>query len=75
MDSRLGGPQSRSGRHEEEKILDPTGTRTPTPGRPASSQSVYQLRYPGRGVIMNYPFYSKRMFFMVLDVCVETSIL
>jgi hypothetical protein len=28
---RLGGPQSRSGQREEEKILDPTGTRTPTP--------------------------------------------
>jgi hypothetical protein len=28
---RLGGPQSRSGRPGEEKILDPTGTRTPTP--------------------------------------------
>jgi hypothetical protein len=27
---RFGGPQSRSGRHEEVKILDPTGTRTPT---------------------------------------------
>jgi hypothetical protein len=27
---RLGGPQSRSGRHGEVKILDPTGTRTPT---------------------------------------------
>jgi hypothetical protein len=27
---RLGGPQSRSGQHEEEKILDPTGTRTST---------------------------------------------
>jgi hypothetical protein len=26
-----GGPQSRSGRRGEEKILDPTGTRTPTP--------------------------------------------
>jgi hypothetical protein len=31
LDRRLGGPQSRSGRHGEEKILDPTGTRTPTP--------------------------------------------
>jgi hypothetical protein len=31
LDSRLGGPQSRSGRCGEEKILDPTGTRTPTP--------------------------------------------
>jgi hypothetical protein len=30
-DRRLGGPQSRSGRRGEEKILDPTGTRTPTP--------------------------------------------
>jgi hypothetical protein len=28
---RFGGPQSRSGRHGEEKILDPIGTRTPTP--------------------------------------------
>jgi hypothetical protein len=27
---RLGGPQNRSGRHGEVKILDPTGTRTPT---------------------------------------------
>jgi hypothetical protein len=27
---RLSGPQSRSGRHGEAKILDPTGTRTPT---------------------------------------------
>jgi hypothetical protein len=29
LDRRLGGPQSRSGRFGEEKILDPTGTRTP----------------------------------------------
>jgi hypothetical protein len=31
LDRRLGGPQSRSGLRGEEKILDPTGTRTPTP--------------------------------------------
>jgi hypothetical protein len=31
LDRRLGGPQSRSGRCGEEKILDPAGTRTPTP--------------------------------------------
>jgi hypothetical protein len=31
LDRRLGGPQSRSGRRGEEKILDPTGTRTSTP--------------------------------------------
>jgi hypothetical protein len=32
LDRRLGGPQSRSERLGEEKILDTTGTRTPTPG-------------------------------------------
>jgi hypothetical protein len=31
LDRRLGGPQSRSGRREEETILYLTGTRTPTP--------------------------------------------
>jgi hypothetical protein len=30
MDRRLGGSQSQSGRLEEEKILDPTRTQTPT---------------------------------------------
>jgi hypothetical protein len=35
LDRRLGGPHSRSGRRGEEKILDPTGTRTLTP-RPSS---------------------------------------
>jgi hypothetical protein len=30
-DRKLGGPQSRSGRRGEGKILDPTGTRTPLP--------------------------------------------
>jgi hypothetical protein len=48
LDRRLGGPQSRSGRHGEVKILDPTGTRNSDPsGRPAHSQSLYRLRYPG----------------------------
>jgi hypothetical protein len=31
LDRRLGGPQSQSRRHGEEKIFDPTGTRTTTP--------------------------------------------
>jgi hypothetical protein len=31
MDRRLGGPQSRSARYGEGKILDPTGARTPVP--------------------------------------------
>jgi hypothetical protein len=30
LDRKLGGPQSQSGRRGEEKILDPTGSRTPT---------------------------------------------
>jgi hypothetical protein len=46
---RLGGPQSRSGRYGVVKIFFcPTGTRTPaSPGRPARSQSLYRLSYPG----------------------------
>jgi hypothetical protein len=31
LDRRLGGPQSRTGRCGEEKILYPKGTQTPTP--------------------------------------------
>jgi hypothetical protein len=31
FDRRLGGPHSRYGRRREEKILDLTGTRNPTP--------------------------------------------
>jgi hypothetical protein len=31
LDRKLSVPQNRSGRHGEEKILDPIGTRTPTP--------------------------------------------
>jgi hypothetical protein len=47
LDRSLGGLQSRSGRHREEKIVNPTGTRTSTLSRPARSQSLYRLRYPG----------------------------
>jgi hypothetical protein len=45
MDRRLGGPQSLSGGHGEEKIVDPTGTQTPTSSvvQPVS-QSLYRLR-------------------------------
>jgi hypothetical protein len=52
LDKPLGGPQSQSGRHGEEKILililivPPIGIGTPTLGRPARSQSLYRLRYP-----------------------------
>ena len=40
---RLGGPQGRSGRVR--KISPPAGIRSPD--RPAHSQSLYRLRYPG----------------------------
>jgi hypothetical protein len=42
LDRRLGEPQSPSGRHGEEKILDATGTRTPTP----RSSSPYAVAIP-----------------------------
>jgi hypothetical protein len=44
----LGGPQSQSGQYGEVKIFYPTRIRTPAPtGRPARSQSLNRLRYPG----------------------------
>jgi hypothetical protein len=47
LNGRLNGPQSRSGRHREEKILDPTWTQLRLLGCPARSQSLYRLSYPG----------------------------
>jgi hypothetical protein len=44
---RLGGPQSRSGRHGVVKILEPTGLELRHLGRPARSHSLYRLRSPG----------------------------
>jgi hypothetical protein len=38
LERRLGGPQNRSGRRGEEKILAPTGTRNPTPVQPVASR-------------------------------------
>jgi hypothetical protein len=38
----MGGPQSRSGRRGEEKIFEPTGTRTPT----SRSSSAYSVVIP-----------------------------
>jgi hypothetical protein len=53
---RLGGPQSRSGRYGEVKIVYPTGTRTPAPpGRPARSQSLYRRSYSGSEVLICVP--------------------
>jgi hypothetical protein len=60
LDRRLGGPQRWSGRRREEKILDPTGIPTPTPppGRPARSQSLYRLSYPGSEGFKRFYSYS-----------------
>jgi hypothetical protein len=41
---RLSGPQNRSGVFGEEKILDPTGTRTPTPKPLAIPTALSRLR-------------------------------
>jgi hypothetical protein len=48
IDRTLRGYRNRSGRHWEEKILDPTGTRILTLGRPARSQSLYRLLWNRR---------------------------
>jgi hypothetical protein len=50
LDRRLGGPQNQAGRRGEEKILASAGTRTPTLGCPARSQSLYGLRCLGQTV-------------------------
>jgi hypothetical protein len=47
VDRRLGGPQSRSGRDEEKKILILPGLELRPLGRPARRQLLYRLRYPG----------------------------
>ena len=47
---RVGAPQGRSGRVL--KISPPTGIRSPN--RPARSESLYRLSYPGRLEICNY---------------------
>jgi hypothetical protein len=46
MDMSLGGPQSRSGRRGENVCPIP-GLELRPLGRPARSQSLYRLRYPG----------------------------
>jgi hypothetical protein len=40
----------RAGLDDLEKILDSSGTRTPTPGRAARSQFLYRLSYRGASV-------------------------
>jgi hypothetical protein len=60
LDRRLGVAQSWSGRHGEEEIFDLPGLKLWPLGRPASSQSLYRLCYPGlyeysEQVIMDSP--------------------
>jgi hypothetical protein len=46
-----------SGRYGDVKVFDPTGTRTPaSPGRPARSQSLYRLSYPGSPICVRTLF-------------------
>jgi hypothetical protein len=47
LERRLGGPQSRSERREEDTFLAPTETQTPTPGSSSRSQLLYRLRHSG----------------------------
>jgi hypothetical protein len=47
LDRMRGGPQNRSVRRGEKNILDFTGLELRPLGRPARSQSLYRLNYPG----------------------------
>jgi hypothetical protein len=49
----LNGPHSRSGRYEE-KILGPTGTRTPTPRSLACSHSRYRPSHLASSLLAQY---------------------
>jgi hypothetical protein len=53
LDSRLGGPQSRSGRCGEKKNHWLPGSH---PGRPASTPSLYRLSYPGWNTEIRFRF-------------------
>jgi hypothetical protein len=52
LDRMLCGPQRRSGRNEEVKILEPTGLELRPLGRPARRQSLYRLRYRSSSKIL-----------------------
>jgi hypothetical protein len=50
LDRRLGGPHSRSGRFGEEKILDPTGTRSSSP-LPVAIPTELSRRLLGKSIL------------------------
>jgi hypothetical protein len=52
LDRRLGSPQRLSGRHEEIKVLDPTGSRTATP-RSGRRRAECAILVPGHVIIIN----------------------
>jgi hypothetical protein len=55
LDRRLGGPQNQSGRRGEEKMFDPSGTRSPTLGRPVAIPSeLSRLLYVNILYVFNY---------------------
>jgi hypothetical protein len=56
LDRRLAGPQSRSGRRGEKKILDHTGTRTPTPPSSSPWPVAIPAPYNNRGTAGNGVF-------------------
>jgi hypothetical protein len=55
LDRRLGGPQNRSGQHEE-KILDPTGIQTPRCCNIYKTNVEIQRFYITVGVLVAYNF-------------------
>jgi hypothetical protein len=63
---RLGGPQSRSGQYGEVKILDPTGTRTPTSPPTHSSLLYFAILLQSNGYI-NQEFLITQCFIYLID--------
>ena len=61
---RLGGPQGRSGRVR--KFSSPTGIRSPD--RPARSESLYRLSYPGTIYIYIYRLLKTVSFSITLNI-------
>jgi hypothetical protein len=55
LDRRLGGPESRSGRCGVQKYLFLPGLELQPFGRPARSQALYRLPYPGSHFVSYHP--------------------
>jgi hypothetical protein len=70
LDRRLGGPQSQSGRRGEGKFFTLPRLEHRSLGRPARSQSLYRLSYPGSSydIILYYIIYGLYWFLTPLLV-------